>query len=443
MPASDSGLEAVVLCGGKGERLRAVVPNQPKSLVEIAGRPFLDWLLVALRVQGIHRVTLATGYLADAIEASIGDGSRLRLQVSYARESAPLGTGGAVRLAMERIAGEAALVLNGDSYCRFDSARLLRRHRQLGAEATIWLQPVADAGRYGAVDVGPDGRIRRFGEKRDQGPGLISAGVYLLSRSVADRIPAGQVVSLERDVFPQLAGTTLYGVVGSGPFLDIGTPASLAQADNLLDEEFRLLDLETKQIDEARRYLDASLAVQGRGFAACAEQVVRAANASADALRGGGKILLCGNGGSAADCQHVATELLGRLSKNVLRPAMAAVALTTDTSFLTAYGNDVSFEEIFARQVEALGNKGDVLVGITTSGNSPNVLRSMEAARTRGMVRIGFSGEGGRLEDMVDHAVIIPDRDTQHVQETMLPLEHLFCLLVEASLYGEGAAPAQ
>jgi D-sedoheptulose 7-phosphate isomerase len=158
-----------------------------------------------------------------------------------------------------------------------------------------------------------------------------------------------------------------------------------------------------------------------------------------DSLRAGGKVLLCGNGGSAADCQHIATELVGRLSKQLTRPAMAAIALTTDTSFLTAYANDVDFDGIFARQVEALGRPGDVLIGISTSGSSKNVLRAVQMARANRLITVALVGEGGALSEAVDHAIVVPDKDTQHIQETMLPLEHLLCLWIEEALHGSGA----
>src|SRR5215207_8538246 len=127
-----------------------------------------------------------------------------------------------------------------------------------------------------------------------------------------------------------------------------------------------------------RAQLQASANAKARAADACANDIVQAAALIADAVTAGGKILLCGNGGSAADCQHMAAEFVSRLTADFARPAIAAIALTTDTSFLTAYANDVDFEGVFARQVEALGRSGDVLIGISTSGNSKNVLRAAD-----------------------------------------------------------------
>ncbi len=146
-------------------------------------------------------------------------------------------------------------------------------------------------------------------------------------------------------------------------------------------------------------------------------------------------MLICGNGGSAADAQHVAAEFVNRLSKDHERPGLPAIALTTDTSFLTAYANDNGYEGVFERQVLALGQAGDILIGISTSGNSMNIIRSVAASRERGVTTIGLLGEGGELITLVDQAVVVPSRDTQHVQEVLLAIEHTICLLVEKSLF--------
>jgi len=163
--------------------------------------------------------------------------------------------------------------------------------------------------------------------------------------------------------------------------------------------------------------------------------ILAAAEIIAQSFRGGGKLLLCGNGGSAADCQHFAAEFVGRLTKDFQRPALPALALTTDTSFITAHSNDVAFDDIFARQVEALGKSGDVLIGITTSGNSPNVLNAIAAAKKLKMKTIALTGVGGVIVDQVDVAITVPSASTQHIQESHLAIEHIICDLVEQLLY--------
>lgn len=190
------------------------------------------------------------------------------------------------------------------------------------------------------------------------------------------------------------------------------------------------------EIDHVRDRLAGTAEAQQRTVERCAPDIARSASVIADAFRSEHTLLLCGNGGSAADCQHMATEFVSRLRRDRERRALPALALTTDTSFLTAFANDVGFEGVFARQVEAFGRQGDVLLGISTSGASANVGRALAEARKRGMATIGLFGDGAALAGHVDIAIVIPSRDTQIIQECMLPVEHIICELVEDALFG-------
>jgi D-sedoheptulose 7-phosphate isomerase len=171
----------------------------------------------------------------------------------------------------------------------------------------------------------------------------------------------------------------------------------------------------------------------------CAEPAARAVELLLHCFRNRGRLLLCGNGGSAADCQHLATEFVSGRNHHRPRPALAAIALTTDTSFLTASANDFGFEQVFARQVEALGCSGDVLLAISTSGQSQNVLQAVAAARKLGLGTIGLTGgAGGYLAGQVDVAIVVPSEDTQHIQETHIALGHALCAEVELALFPGG-----
>ena len=151
------------------------------------------------------------------------------------------------------------------------------------------------------------------------------------------------------------------------------------------------------------------------------------------ALRSGHKVLLIGNGGSAADAQHIASEIVGRYRKE--RPGFAAIALTTDTSALTAISNDYGFEQIFARQVEGLGRQGDVLLALSTSGRSPNILAALAAARRRGLVTVGFTGlNGSSLRELCDHLFIAPSDDTPVIQQIHMTAGHAICDQVDCEL---------
>lgn len=165
-----------------------------------------------------------------------------------------------------------------------------------------------------------------------------------------------------------------------------------------------------------------------------AEQLSESIEATArlliGALENGHTLFLCGNGGSAADAQHIATEITGRFMRE--RRAMAAIALTTDTSALTAIGNDFGFEQIFARQVEGLARTGDILIGLTTSGNSPNVLEALRAAEERGCVSVILTGrDGGRARDLANHTIIIPSDYTPFIQEMHITIAHILCELID------------
>jgi D-sedoheptulose 7-phosphate isomerase len=170
------------------------------------------------------------------------------------------------------------------------------------------------------------------------------------------------------------------------------------------------------------------------------DKVEKIASICADALRAGHKILFAGNGGSAADSQHLAAELVSRLSYD--RPALAAMALTTDTSALTAIGNDYAFEKLFSRQIEALGQKGDIFIGISTSGKSPNILRALESARQREIVAIGFTGRTAPLmTERCDLLLNVPSTETPKIQEGHILLGHIICALIEEAIYGADYAP--
>lgn len=166
--------------------------------------------------------------------------------------------------------------------------------------------------------------------------------------------------------------------------------------------------------------------------------VEQVANECIAAYSRGNRVLLAGNGGSAADAQHIAAEFVGRYGFD--RPGLAAAALTTDTSMLTAIGNDYGFEQIFRRQLEANGRQGDVFIGISTSGNSPNILGALQFSREIGIVTVGLTGQaGGKMKALCDYCIQVPSTDTPRIQESHIMLGHIVCAIVEDELFGEQA----
>ena len=185
-----------------------------------------------------------------------------------------------------------------------------------------------------------------------------------------------------------------------------------------------------KQLAQSIATLQAVLA-----DASIADTLARVAELTAGSMKAGGKLLVAGNGGSAADAQHLVAEFVSRLT--VDRPALRAVALTTDTSILTAIGNDYNFDNVFSRQIEGIGAPGDVFLGISTSGNSKNILAALQQARTQGITTVGFTGNGGgKMAVLCDHTIIIPSTVTMNIQESHLAIEHIFCMLVELCYFG-------
>lgn len=167
-----------------------------------------------------------------------------------------------------------------------------------------------------------------------------------------------------------------------------------------------------------------------------ADDVQKIADEITSAFRRGNKVLLCGNGGSAADAQHIAAEMAGKFKLE--RPPLPAIALTTNTSVLTAIANDFGYAEVFSRQVKAMAVVGDVVIGISTSGNSPNVVLALQEARQKGAMTIAFTGRGGRLKELADFYLVVPTDNTPRVQEVHITAGHIICGLVEEELFGKG-----
>jgi D-sedoheptulose 7-phosphate isomerase len=187
-------------------------------------------------------------------------------------------------------------------------------------------------------------------------------------------------------------------------------------------------------IERIRKIARESIEAKQSFFDANSELVARAAELIIASIKSGGKVLVFGNGGSAADAQHIAAELVNKLTFD--RPPIAAIALTTDTSILTSVGNDSTFDDLFARQVRALGRRGDVALAISTSGNSPNVLRAADASRELGIITIALAGrDGGKLANAVDLALIVRANSTQRIQETHITIGHILCEIVESALF--------
>ena len=238
-PKTDADMQAFILCGGFGTRFQQVSTDIPKSLAPINGVPFLEILIRSLRAKGVTRFVLGTGHLAEKIEEYFGDGKKLGVEIRYSRETKPLGTAGAIKLA-EPVLEDTFLALNGDSYVEFDLPGMKKAMAAHDAWMVLALQKVSDASRYGTVIVGAGSRVEGFREKAaTQGAAFINAGVYLMRRSVLEELLPDRAISIEKEVIPTLVSRGVYGVPGDGVFIDIGIPEDFARAQTVLRDVIR------------------------------------------------------------------------------------------------------------------------------------------------------------------------------------------------------------
>lgn len=229
-------MEAILLCGGLGTRLRSVVSDRPKPMADIAGKPFLHYLVKMLSESGVKHLIFALGYMGEQIEAYFQSGEEYGLSISYSYEDSPLGTGGAIRNALSKVSGENVLVLNADTYFHTNYESLLREQLKNKAAMTIASRKIEDISRYGAILKDESGRILRWNEKMSSDqvetprPGEINGGIYVMQKSLIEKIPEGKQ-SLENDCIPAWLEDGLYlqAIPSDGYFMDIGIPEDYAQ----------------------------------------------------------------------------------------------------------------------------------------------------------------------------------------------------------------------
>src|ERR1700719_4020603 len=237
---AEENIPAILLVGGKGTRLQTVLSSKPKPLALVGNVPFLQLLVMQLRSQGVRRMIMSTGYLADQIEEAFGDGRLWNSHIQYSKESQPLGTAGAVKFAERHLEQSTDfLVVNGDSFMDIDIPEFIRFHCQHRGVVSMAVREVPDAARYGTVHLDAFKRIIGFSEKTgNRSPGIINAGVYMFKRAVLEQIPQGPS-SLEKDLFPRLLREGMYAFEQDGMFIDIGTPEDYARAQELCQKLYQ------------------------------------------------------------------------------------------------------------------------------------------------------------------------------------------------------------
>ena len=409
----------LILAGGKGSRLKPVLPDVPKVLAPVGGRPFLEYIFDQLIDAGLRDVVLLTGEGHDDVERCFGPlFNTLRLR--YSRDEDGFGgkrhqgTAGAV-FAAHGITNpeEPVLVMNGDTLVKgLDFEELYAERVRDVTEPIVVVVDKASAG--------PGMRPIILTRPIEYDPrGLfVHAGAELLPQAFVLKFATGNpgAREIETYLFEQ------YQVyISNGQALDIGTPEGYAAAAHFVHQGPPTLG-QPRGESIADHLLD-SADVLGQSAVDCADDIEAAASLMRKTFDAGGKVMLCGNGGSAADAQHMATDLMAH--------GRPAVALTTDTSFLTAYPNDHNhgFDDIFAAQVRALGKPEDTLIGISTSGRSRNVVRALNADHGAPMSTIALTGKN-RILGRPKVSIEVPSDVTEHIQEAHAAIEHLLCKLV-------------
>ena len=260
---------AILLVGGRGTRLAPLTNNTPKPMLQVAGIPFTQHQIEKAQSAGITEIVLATSFKADLFEPYFGDGSNFGISIKYAVEEVPLGTGGAIRNAAQMLSGDGDVaIFNGDVLSQHDLDAQFKFHDEKGADVTLYLTKVADARAFGAVELDETGRVFAFNEKMDNPPtNIINAGCYIFNPKVIDEIPFAQVVSVERETFPQLlkSGAKVFGFIDTSYWLDIGTPTALLKAsrDLVIASGLDFMALENSEIETGARISGGS--VIGRG----------------------------------------------------------------------------------------------------------------------------------------------------------------------------------
>ena len=451
-------MKAMILAAGEGTRLRPLTEHCPKPMLPVGGRPLLEHLLKLLCSHGVREVAINLHHHPEAVTSHFGDGSGLGMKISYSHEKELLGTAGALKR-MASFLDETFLVLCGDLLTDADFTSLAEFHRWRGAVATTALHRVEEPGRAGLVDAAPDGRIFRFEEKPARGrrfTNLACAGIYVFEPSILAEIPEGRPSDLGQDLLPCLInkGRPVYGLEGVGHVLDIGSPERYGLAQVMLPT----LGLNGHNGKKgavipfpARRRAPSTVTVPkpgpGRNGAkgvindflaeACAvlervdlSDVEAAVSLLVGAHRRQGTVFAVGNGGSAATASHLASDLV-RSTQQSGGPALRAFSLSDNVPQLTAWANDACFQESFAAQLRAYARPGDVLVAISASGNSPNILAAVKQARNMDLAVIALTGfGGGRLRGLADAALVIDSYEYGQVEGAHLVLVHLLSKMV-------------
>ncbi len=431
--------KAIILAAGKGTRLRPLTNRMPKAMVLVDGRPLLEYNIELLREHGVREIAVNLHSHAAAITEHFGDGSRFGVSLTYSFEPQLLGTAGAVKKVEEFFKDAPFYVVYGDVLTRLDLGSLLARHRDCGAMATIALYQPEDLTRCGVVQQDENGWIASFIEKPDRGftsDAWANAGIYVVEPAVLRGMEADVPQDFGQDVFPELVanGGGLAGLRSDAVLWDVGSTERLRLAEDWLRVEAGREPRRNQIATVADRYLAS---VQEAIAGLDRNAIVRVAELLLDARERGNQVFIVGNGGSSSTASHMAADLT-RAASGSAGPLLRCRSLTDNVPTLTAWSNDVGYEAAFQLQMEQVIEPGDVLIAISASGQSPNIIAAVDAARKQGASVVGLVGlGGGKLAEIADVSVVVPSDDYGPVEDIHLLLGHL--LTTEIRLAAESA----
>lgn len=450
-------MQAVIMAGGKGTRLASVTKGQiPKPMVPVAGKPLLLWQVEELKRNGIKEFVFIVGHLGRKIEDYFGDGSALGVHICYIREQMPLGTAGAFYELRKMLRGPYFLLVFGDVFFSIDIPRMEAFHRIHRSEATLFVHPNGHPYDSDLVVLDEKNRVLRFDFKQKERSGwyenCVNAGFYILGAGILGLVKKDTRTDLEKEILAPLAEqkAAIYGYRSSEYIKDIGTAERIRQAEaDLADgsvrqgcqdrkREYIFLD-GNKAVNaykepvvfggsmadytkEIREYLELEREVLSR-LDICA--INDAMNLIMKAYEAEKNIYIFGNGGSAATASHYQNDFNKGISEYVEKKFRFA-CLNDNIATVMAIANDIGFEEVFRFQLDHRLAEGDLVIAISGSGNSPNVVRAVEYAKEHGNHVIGLCGyDGGKLKELADVALHVDVRSMQVTEDVHMVLDHL------------------
>ena len=430
---------ALVLAGGLGTRLREVVSDVPKPMAPVNGKPFLHHLLDFYFLKGIKVFYISIGYKKEVISSYFASNSG-NYEVKFIEEDSQLGTGGAIKKAINCIENEGELlVLNGDTLCDIDISYMDSMLSNSDADIVIAAKKQSSQERYDGFSIDGQGFASQSSATNGN---FISLGAYLVSISGMKKKLESKPVqfSFEKDFLYNDCDNVKIGVAPSlSPFLDIGVPSDYLRAGSFIESLFSSTSPRadiTRSVFQSNAESLITLINEVQNNHDFQDTLVHATSDLYKTITNGGTIYIAGNGGSAADAAHFSGEFLCRLTFD--RPPINSEALSTDLSTITAIANDYSFEHIFLRQLQAKMTSDDIFIAFTTSGNSANIVKALEYCMKYDYKSILFTGcTGGESSKYSNHTFLVPSTNTARIQEVHKLLLHSLCESLEYLRYSD------